>query len=129
MGFILKNKNNEDTIKLSSSIFNDIRKLFLCVLFEKEYQDISEKTFYYFNEIKKSNSDIKFFFLKKDTHGTFNRKQIDCIINFFYNNKVQIYKKLGIQEKNDILIRPFIDYIDRNKENAISYWSSFFITV
>lgn len=121
MGFTLKNKNNQDRLKISSSIFNQIRKLFLCILFEKTYEDISSDPDYYFNEIKKKDENITFFFVKKDTHGTFKTDEIQEIISFFNNHKNEIYTLIGIPEHNDLIFKPFIDYINKNRENKISY--------
>lgn len=129
MGFTLKNKNNQDRLKISSSIFNQIRKVFLCILFEKKYEDISSDPDYYFNEIKKKDESITFFFVKKDTHGTFKTDEIQEIISFFNNHKNEIYALTGIHEHTDFIFKPFIDYIDKNKENKISYWNPVFITV
>lgn len=121
MGFTLKNKNNEDKLKISSFGFNQIRTVFLCVLFEKRYEAILSDLTYYFNEVQNKNVDIKFFFEKKDTHGTFQTNEIEKIVSFFNNHRNEIYVITGISEKDDFMFKPFIEYIDRNKENKISY--------
>lgn len=119
MGICFRNEKDEITLTMPSTNINLIREIFGAVVLDIPYSEFNQHRSIYYLEFK--NHPLHFFFKKKNSKGNFSKKQSEIIINFFDDNKIFIHQKIGLTNEEDLIFKPFIDYLREYKDHKMTY--------